>query len=221
MRRWLKVRSIVDSVIKRSLWLLVLSTALVLAAVLAGQPGTPHEAVGHPVTSGQPGAERAAAEPGHLAHAEIASEADFIAGMIPHHQEAVESARQVLAATERAEMRDLAQAVIAAQTAEIATLRGWLAAWYPQAQPSAYEPMMPDLLPLSPDEADRAFLEGMIAHHDMAIAMAQDYLAGDFEKRPEVVALAEEITSVQEEENAQMRAWLEAWYGEDAGHDQH
>jgi len=191
-----------NSTLKRTLILLVASAAFVAVALTAG------------LGQGTEG------EPSHEMHAmtTVDSEAAFIAGMIPHHREAVESARAVLETTERPEVRELAQAVIETQTEEIATLEGWLAEWYPDAAEAEYAPMMPDPEGLSPDEADRAFLEGMIVHHQGAIDMAQAYLDGDFEKRDEVVRMAEAIVTVQDGEIAQMQGWLDEWYG-DAGED--
>lgn len=197
-----------NNVVTRSLGLLVLSTILVLLSAAFLQPETAHGGVGHGDTT--TGA--------HAASPEINSEVDFITGMIPHHQEAVASAEQLQTLTERPEMRDLARDVIEVQSDEISTLQGWLEAWYPDAEPDpAYEPMMRDLEGMNPNEADRAFLEDMLMHHDMAIAMARAYLAGDFEKHPEVVAMAEAIVTVQDQENEQMRAWLDEWYGVSGG----
>jgi uncharacterized protein (DUF305 family) len=57
---------------------------------------------------------------------------------------------------------------------------------------------------------DAMFIDGMIEHHEGAIAMAEQALTES--ERPEIRALAEAIIAAQATEIQQMTEWRQAWY---------
>ncbi|HEX2325208.1 MAG TPA: DUF305 domain-containing protein [Chloroflexota bacterium] len=58
---------------------------------------------------------------------------------------------------------------------------------------------------------DKAFIEQMAPHHQMAVMLSAMALPGA--QRPELIALLQSIVAGQSAEIRQMRAWFEAWYG--------
>ncbi|MEX5632924.1 DUF305 domain-containing protein [Parafrankia sp. FMc2] len=146
----------------------------------------------------------------------------FAQMMIPHHQQAVKMAELAPGRAADPAVLTLAQQIGTAQTPEIETMTGWLAAWgRPTAMPGAgghggghgtddrgmmSEDDMAALQTASGPNFDRMFLEMMIRHHGGAIAMVLiEQRNGRF---PDAVALARTIESTQAAEVETMKGLL-------------
>jgi uncharacterized protein (DUF305 family) len=151
-----------------------------------------------------------------------AADIQFVQGMIPHHEGAIEMAELVEGRTERQEPIDLANEIIDVQDEEISLLRGMLDRM--DADDMAMDDMgdmdhgdmgmmeegeMEELRQLEGDEFDRRFMEAMIEHHQGAIDMAEQVLAEGQDE--EVAGLAQLVIDAQEAEIDQMQQWLEEW----------
>ena len=72
-------------------------------------------------------------------------------------------------------------------------------------------------LPDEVNDADVAFVQGMIPHHEQAIEMSEMVIANGDD--PTVIALAEQINTAQGPEIDQMNTWLDEWGIEPTGSD--
>lgn len=138
----------------------------------------------------------------------VQSDEDFVSMMIPHHQEAIDTSEIILAKSQNAELKAMAQDIVDAQTAEIAQMEGWGKEWFGADFKASddYEEMMPDLSNLQGEALDQAFIEGMIKHHQMAIMMA--YEIQMITERPELLDMADAIIDAQSAEIEMMKKWL-------------
>jgi len=152
----------------------------------------------------------------------------FLDGMTPHHQGAIEMAKQAQQKSKRPEIKQLANNIIKAQEKEIAQMKRWRKGWYPKAGDKlmAYHSQKSHMMEMSPEqkqammmnadlgaadtEFDKRFIDGMIPHHEGALVMAKDALSKS--KRPEIKQMAQEILSSQQKEIDQMKQWRKAWY---------
>lgn len=136
------------------------------------------------------------------------SERKFLEEMIPHHQEAVDTAKQELARGENADAKKLAQEIITAQEKEISDMKSWYKTWYgvDYQDDGSYKAMMGSLTNLSGNKLDRAFLEGMIEHHMAALMMGQSIVPNI--QHAEVEGLAKAIAESQSSQIITMRILL-------------
>jgi uncharacterized protein (DUF305 family) len=110
---------------------LILAIALATALPALAQDTTSHD--GHAMMGDKSPSSMAYMEANTRMHKEMAIEytgdadVDFIRGMMPHHQGAVDMAKIVLEHGKDPEVRKLAEAIIAAQETEIKWMQGWLA----------------------------------------------------------------------------------------------
>lgn len=137
-------------------------------------------------------------------------ESAFIAMMIPHHQMAVQMARDVLERGSDAGVRAMAEAVIADQEEEIALMRAWHRDWFgteppvmPMSGAMAMMGMAMDHQAIRiADDPDLAFVDAMVPHHAGALLMADMVLAGD--PRADLAGLARRIIDAQSREIGEM-----------------
>lgn len=148
---------------------------------------------------------------------ESSIEQHFLEQMIPHHQGAIDMANIAMQKSETDEVRQLSEAILATQQAEIDQMTGWLKDWYgvdyantQDAMGHGMHSMMGDLTALNrARNFDTEFVRQMIPHHESAVIMAQMLLAAN--PRPELKTLAENIITAQQKEISDMKAWLARW----------
>lgn len=160
------------------------------------------------------------------------ADASFAQSMIPHHQQAVQMAEMAKTHASTPEVKELADAIAAAQAPEIDAMTGWLESWGEEVPASDMgmegdtggmdhdmdsmgsmdmpgmmgEDEMKDLDSAVGATFDRMWLTMMIKHHEGAIEMARTEQAQG--QNTDAVALAKKIETDQTAEIAEMKDLL-------------
>lgn len=160
--------------------------------------------------------------------AEAPFDRQFIDMMAPHHEGAVMMAKTAQERAEHAELKAMADDIISAQNQEISQLKSWREQWYGSAEtpPVDEMPMLPgmehdsmmDMVQANEElktaePFDKAFIDAMIPHHEMAIDAAE--MAQQEAEHAEIRTLADGIIEAQQREIDQMKAWRAEWYPEE------
>lgn len=149
----------------------------------------------------------------------------FIEQMIPHHDGAIAMAKLAQDKARRSEVKTLANNIITSQSSEISQMKQWYRSWFgkeveqnERAGMGMGRGMMrggmmdngSDIEELeNAADFDKAFIEEMIPHHQMAVMMANMLKGGT--QRPEMKKLADDIITAQTTEIGQMRQWYKDW----------
>ena len=148
------------------------------------------------------------------------SDVMFSQMMIPHHEQAIEMSDIALDPTVGASnaVKELAARIKAAQDPEITKMKTFLTTWKERLTPDSsmdHSDMMSGMLSadeitklstLRGAEFDRAWMTGMIAHHEGAIEMAKDVLEDGTNSAVRTLATA--ITTAQDSEILEMKKLL-------------
>jgi uncharacterized protein (DUF305 family) len=155
------------------------------------------------------------------AHAEIEFDQLYIDMMIPHHGSIIALAEAALPHLTDPRLQQVAEAIIATQTAENAQLTEWRTAWYGSGEPASDEASMDLMIEAMPvgtmtdmmyqmdpgmqvlafcaeENPDLGFVQQVIPHHQMAIDASE--VAVEQAVHPELAAFAEDVITVQQAE---------------------
>jgi uncharacterized protein (DUF305 family) len=130
--------------------------------------------------------------------------------MIPHHEQAIEMSEIALLNTSNPEVLQLAQEIKDAQSPEIEIMKSWTGVNVSTHAGHMMDGMLSenelsDLRNAKGREFDLLFLQGMIKHHEGAIAMAQGVADS---KSKDVSELSALIIKAQEVEISKMKKLL-------------
>ena len=163
------------------------------------------------------------AAPGGIAAEHNEADITFVTQMKPHHESAIDMAELAATRADSADVKELAEQIVAAQDPEIQQMDAMAAAWGVDPAGGGSMPgmdmgggsdmggmdmseEMTKLESLSGEEFDRRFLTAMTEHHRSAVEMAKVELAQG--QNPQAKQMATDIVASQTAEIEKMTALL-------------
>jgi uncharacterized protein (DUF305 family) len=145
----------------------------------------------------------------------------YIDMMIPHHQSIIAMAQAALPRLQDERLREIANAVVETQGAEISQLQEYRETWYGDPNPMPMDEMMPGMGGMeamaammdaealvvafcAAENADLAFIDLTIPHHEMAIAASEATL--EQATHPEIQEVAQQVIDAQKREIEELTA---------------
>ena len=133
----------------------------------------------------------------------------YIDGMIAHHLSAIYLLEQAQQQTDRQEIKDLAAAVIAADTEGIEKLYAQKLEWYgDDRQVTVFTKTN---LGTKDEKFDLRLLNALLIHHQEAIDSAKEISTKSV--RSEILNTASEVTQALTTNSEQLKLWRKEWYG--------
>ncbi|MBW4717552.1 DUF305 domain-containing protein [Saccharothrix obliqua] len=201
---------------------LLIAAAIAFSAACTSPPAADAPPV---IVPGAPGEQARTVAPGDVGTDRwvAPNEADlkYVAGMIVHHEQALEMSALAPERARHETVRGLAARIHDTQGPEIGAMRQWRDQFARDAPAHGHRGQLPEVahaaMPgmASPDQLaalraargddfDRLFLSLMIAHHEGALRMATELLSSGSDVRVE--EMANDVVASQSDEIARMRA---------------
>jgi uncharacterized protein (DUF305 family) len=141
-------------------------------------------------------------------------EENFLSDMIDHHLVGEKMAELAATRATHPELRALASMIQTSQQAQIESMRDWLEEWHEVEYETEIDERgqrrLAALGELSGEEFEREFMAEMALHHADAIEAASEALLRSY--HADVISLARDILSLQADELALLRIWLNQWH---------
>lgn len=144
----------------------------------------------------------------NLGRADALFDLRYLNAMIAHHRGAMllaEAAKR----SERADIRDLAQAILTGEPKLIDELYQWKREWYGDER-VVRDPIVAQLGAVNAT-FDLRFLNALIAHHEAGVLMAQETRLKS--SRAVVLDNADAVEAFLTKSGGMLREWRKQWYG--------